>query len=117
MDKEVVFIQLTQQWAETWIYLLSYIKEILEHCIREWYKTLYDVQINGVAKKAKFVDQDWILYTEEEQRRAEKDMIHTFIGMRDMIKKVYLTDNLSKIIKRFQKTIKKLQSTKHNLPH
>lgn len=111
-----MLVQLTEKWINTWIDMLSFYKEIYDICKQAGYKTIWDVMINKTVADIIFIDPDtWWNYSDEEQKKIKKSMIHNFVGMRDYFPKIFGTDNIDKIIKIMEKNIKKLQKME-NLP-
>lgn len=72
-------------------------------------KDTNDVNINSLIKSQKFIDEDWNIYTPEEEKKIRKDMIHAYVAIRNTIEVMYWTRDPEKIRDRIKETIIKLE--------
>lgn len=111
-----MIIKLTQEWADAGIHLMRMLECIFEICLEKRINDIREVKINDLLKETKFVNDNGVPYSDKENKKIVKSLIHTFVGMDWMAEKIYGTYDIVSILKKVRHTIERLESNKPYLP-
>lgn len=104
-----MLIQLTKEWKELWIHMMKSMTTVLEIALSEWIEDVKDIKINSLLKWKKFIDQNSVPYSDTENKKIIKKLIHTFIWA-DHFYIIYKSSDIEYILSKINETIKRLEN-------
>lgn len=107
--------KITEKWADAWKAFLLSIESVLELALSEWITDIGDIQINKLLKGKKYIDENNVEYTDAEQKKMNKTLIHLFVWINNYAETIWWTNSIVQILKKIRKTIKKLEGIKDAL--
>lgn len=82
---------------------------VLDIALYEWIKDIKDIKINHLLKWKKFIDQNGVPYSDIENKKIIKKLIHTFVWA-DHFYIVYKSNDIEYIMSKIEETIKRLEN-------